>query len=253
MRETFTTPFMEDPTGNAPTPAGHVVAIGGGGFTMEYTTAMDDYVLDLARSPDPDICFVPTASGDTPGYTLRFYESFQGRCGSVSHLNLFRRSVRDLRAFVLDQDVIYVGGGNTASMVGVWRAHGLDEIFAEALGEGVVLAGVSAGAMCWFDGGVTDSFGPGLTPYHGGLSLVGGSFCPHFDSEASRQTEFPAFIETHATFGYALEDGVALHIHDGDMVRCVSSRPGSAAWLYDARDGNLTETRLPVEDLDGGV
>ena len=229
-----------------PMPDTHIIAIGGGGFTMEHARTLDDYVLDQSRADRPSVCFVPTASGDAPAYTVRFYDAFRDRDCRATHLTLFSRSVRDLRDYVLDQDVIYVGGGNTASMLGVWREHGLDEVFAEAYREGVVLAGVSAGAMCWFDGGVTDSFGPGLTPYRGGLSLVEGSFCPHFDSEPRRQDDFPRYVERESTFGYALEDGVAMHVRNGEVHRCVASRPSRQAWLYDARSGNLTESEMEV-------
>ena len=143
-----------------------IVALGGGGFSMEPDNPLlDRYILGLTGKTRPRICFLPTASGDADGLIVKFYTAFGAeRCQPV-HLALFRRTVSDIRSLLLSQDVIYVGGGNTINMLAIWRAHGVDEILAEAWREGVVLAGLSAGSLCWYESGVTDSFGRGLKSF----------------------------------------------------------------------------------------
>ena len=136
-----------------------IVAMGGGGFSMEpENPLLDEFVLSLARSPHPHVCFVPTASGDDEGYAAGFYRAFAAHDCRPADLQLFQRTVADLESFVLAQDVVYVGGGNTANMLAVWRAQGLDRVLRRAWEEGVVLCGLSAGMNCWFDESVTDSF-----------------------------------------------------------------------------------------------
>jgi peptidase E len=130
---------------------------------------LDDYVLGLTRAERPRVCFLPTASGDADPYIVKFYNAFTGTAFShrraiPTHLSLFRRTVADLRSFLLSQDVLYVGGGNTANMLAAWRIHGLDSILREAWQAGIILCGPSAGAVCWFESGVTDSFGLPLQP-----------------------------------------------------------------------------------------
>lgn len=147
----------------------------GGGFSDDPDTLLDDFVLGHARSKRPKICFLPTASGDSDGYVQRFCTAFgeRGDCEPV-HLSLFRRTHHDLRAFLLAQDIVYVGGGNTANMLSVWRSHGVDDILREVYANGTLLCGISAGAACWFEACLTDSFGP-LAPLNRGLGLLPGS------------------------------------------------------------------------------
>ena len=172
----------------------HIVAMGGGGFSMEPgNPLLDDYVLSLAPADRPRVCFLPTATSNVPLYLSMFYPAFARRA-EPSHLDLFARDGRDLRSFLLEQDVLYVGGGNTANMLAIWRVHGVDTILREAWDRGVVLAGLSAGAICWFSHGVTDSFGTDLAPLEGGLGLVEGSFCPHYDGEALRRPRFHELV-----------------------------------------------------------
>ena len=120
---------------------------------------LDDYVLSLVGSDKPRICFLPTASGDSDSYIVSFYNAFGGSRAAPTHLSLFRRTIDDLRAFILDQDIVYVGGGNTANLLAIWRVHELDEVLREAWLNGVILCGLSAGSVCWFESGVTDSYG----------------------------------------------------------------------------------------------
>ena len=167
-----------------------IVAMGGGGFSMEPDNPLlDAYILGLAGAPRPRICFLPTASGDSDRYLADFYSAF-ARPAEASHLALFVRTVADLEAFLLDQDVIYVGGGNTANMLAIWRLHGVDRILRTAWERGVVLAGLSAGSICWFESGTTDSFGPDLAILDDGLGFLPGSHCPHYDGEALRRPAF---------------------------------------------------------------
>lgn len=217
---------------------GTIVALGGGGFSMEPDNPLlDDHVLSLATRRRgagglPRVCFVPTASGDAESYVDRFLAAFEGRA-ETSSLQLFHLEdldAVDLRSFVLDQDVIYVGGGSTANLLVLWRLHGLDEVLAEAAEAGVVLAGISAGMNCWFESSVTDSFGP-LAPLHDGLGLLTGSACPHFDGEAERRPTYVGLVASGALpTGFAVDDGCALVFRDGELHEAVSSRPGAGAW-----------------------
>ena len=155
----------------------------------DYDPRLNAFVLSLARRERPRVCFVATASGDSPEYVANFYRAFSGHhdC-EPSDLGLFERTVADLRAFVLAQDVVWVGGGNTASLLAVWRAHGLDAVLREAWEAGVVLCGVSAGMNCWFEGSTTDSFDvTRLAGLPDGLGLLPGSACPHYDGEEQRR------------------------------------------------------------------
>lgn len=231
----------------------HIVALGGGGFSMEESPALDDYVLSLAGKSRPRVCFIPTASGDAPESIKRFYDAFPTTRCEPSHLALFTRTVEDLREHLLDQDVLYVGGGNTANLLGVWRAHGLDAVMREAWELGVVLAGVSAGAMCWFESGVTDSFGPKLSPLKGGLGFIKGSFCPHYDGEPERRSAFHRLVEGgNLPAGWAAEDGVALHFAGAGLVGTVSSRPTATAYRVEKVGGKVVETALSPRRISRG-
>lgn len=172
-----------------------IIAMGGGGFSMEpENPLLDEYVLSLTGKKRPSVCFVPTASGDAEGYVERFHAAFAERADTAV-LRLFRRSEADLAAFVAGQDVVYVGGGNTANMLAVWRIHGLDATLRSAWRRGTILCGLSAGALCWFAGGVTDSFGERLAPLHDGLGLLPGSFCPHYDGKPLRRPAFERLVQ----------------------------------------------------------
>ena len=233
--------------------SGTIVAMGGGGFSMEESPLLDDHVLSLSRRPDrPRVCFVPTASGDAASYADRFLAAFPAERAEASVLTLFTRTVSDLRAFVLAQDVVYVGGGSTANLLAVWRLHGLDEVLREALAEGVVGAGISAGMNCWFEGSVTDTFGPGLRPLADGLGFLAGSACPHYDGEPERRPTFQAAVASSALpAGVAADDGCALVFRDGALVEAVSSRPEARAYRVERVDGDADEQPLEVRHLGG--
>jgi len=197
------------------------------------------------------VCFVPTASGDAEGYVARFYRSFSALDCRPTDLQLFQRTVEDLEAFVLAQDVIYVGGGNTASMLAVWRAHGLDGILARAWEQGVVLCGLSAGMNCWFEESVTDSFGLGnLALLADGLRLLPGSCCPHYDGEEQRRPVFHRLIGSgEMRGGWAADDGAALVFSGTALDEVVSSRGDAAAYRVENGDDGVSERRLAARYL----
>lgn len=229
-------------------PTKQIVAIGGGGFSEESDNpALDDYVLSLVAKERPRVCFVPTASGDADGYIVRFYDAFNGRSCEPSHLALFRRQVSDLREFILSKDIIYVGGGNTANMLAVWRAHDLDAILREAWYQGILLAGVSAGAVCWFEGALTDSFGPGMASLRDGLGLLSGTACPHYDTEPGRRPAYRQLVSRGFPAGIGIDQGAACHFVNGDLHRVVSSRAGARAHRVELRGNEVRES--PVDTV----
>ncbi len=210
---------------------------------------LDDYVLSLARKKRPRVCFVPTASGDNDGYIVRFHKAFPPARAAATHLVLFNRTVRDLRRLVLAQDVIYVGGGNTANLLAVWRLHRLDRALAAAWRAGVVLCGISAGALCWFESGVTDSFGHPLEPLNNGLGFLRGSFCPHYDGERDRRAAYHSLIAAGLPNGYACDDGAALHFIGRRLAAVVSSKPNAKAYRVECERGGAGETPLDTRYL----
>ncbi|HET9124301.1 MAG TPA: peptidase E [Solirubrobacteraceae bacterium] len=230
-----------------------VVAMGGGGFSMEpENPLLDEFVLSLARAGSPRVCFLPTASGDAEGYVARFYRAFAELPCHPTDLQLFQRTVDDLETFILSQDVVYVGGGNTASMLAVWRAHGLDHLLRRAWEEDIVLCGLSAGMNCWFEGSVTDSFCLNrLAPLPDGLGLLEGSACPHYDGEAQRRPAFHDFIASgRLSDGLAADDGAALVFSGTDLEEVVSSRPDAAAYrVARAAAGENEERRIAARYL----
>jgi dipeptidase E len=232
-----------------------IVAMGGGGFSMEPDVPLlDDHVLDLARArrgrERPSVCFVATASGDSEGYIANFYAAFARR-SEATHLGLFDRKIGDLELFLLDQDAVYVGGGNTANMLAIWRVHGLDRALRAAWEAGVVLSGLSAGANCWFESATTDSFGP-LAALNDGLGLLPGSFCPHYDSEAARRPTFQRLIAAGTLpDGYAADDGAGLVFRGTTLAEVVTSRPTARAYrVARGPDGAAAnEMELPARYL----
>jgi peptidase E len=209
--------------------------------------ALDRYVLQQARQADPVVCFVPTASGDSEGYIARFYTAFTALPCRPRHL-AFSSPPQDLAAFVAECDVIYVGGGNTRDMLAVWRANGFDLLLREAWENGAVLCGISAGAICWFAHGHTDSTGP-LAPMEC-LSFLPGSCTPHYDSERERRPSFHAFIEQGLLpAGYALDDGAAAHFVGDRVEQVVTSRPSARAFHVRWENGRVVEESLPTRFL----
>jgi dipeptidase E len=230
-----------------------IFAMGGGGFTMEPNNPLlDDYVLSLTRRSEPRILFLPTASGDTAAQINAFQSRFAHRTCVAEHVSLFRmrETMRRLEDVVFEQDIIYVGGGSMRNLLAVWQAHGLDELLVAAWKSGIVLAGLSAGAMCWFEGGVTRSSGSPETL--AGLGLLDGSLTVHADGEPERLPVWLQSIRSGALpGGWSLDDGVGLLFRGKRLDRAVSSRPGAGAQRVDAIAGELVRTRLEPELLLG--
>jgi dipeptidase E len=221
-----------------------IVAMGGGGFSMEPDNpALDHFVLSLARRKNPSVCFLATASGDAASYIDSFYAAFRRLPCRPTHVPLFARTP-DLQTVLLEQDVIYVGGGNTKSMLAVWREWGIPALLRRAWEAGTVLAGVSAGAICWFETVLTDSSGTGLFPLEG-LGFLPGAGCPHYDGEAERRPALQRLIE-HGTIttALALDDGAAAHFVNGALANIVSSRPTARAYRVERVNGQVRETLL---------
>ncbi|CAA9586291.1 MAG: Peptidase E [uncultured Thermomicrobiales bacterium] len=229
-------------------PERQILAIGGGGVSQEpQNTLLLDYLIGLTGKAKPRVCIIGTATGDRENNLVTAYRAFGRRGCPVTHLGLFTREVEDLRAFIFDQDLIYVGGGNTASMLAVWRVHGLDAILREAWEAGIVLGGVSAGAICWFEAGITDSFGPTLQALDDGLRFLPGSCCPHYDGEEQRRPTYQGQIAAGLSAGIALDDGCAAHYRGTEIAEIVTSRPEARAYRL-ARDGATgAAIEMPLE------
>jgi peptidase E len=219
-----------------------IVAMGGASIQPTSTDwPMHRYVLDLTGRDRPRICYIGTAAGDNPADRAAFYDTF-ARTAEASHLELFGRRVDDIEGFLLDQDVLYVGGGNTANMLAIWRVHGVDKALRNAWDNGVVLAGWSAGALCWFEGGLTDSFGPDLGPIKDGLKFLSGTFCPHYDSESLRRPRYEALVSSGTLQdGFAADDGVGVVFEGRNFTEAVASLPGQHAYRVERRRGNAVE------------
>jgi dipeptidase E len=186
---------------------------------------------------------IPTATGDNAEYVAKFYAAYAALDARPAHLPFFHRTP-DVRQLVLEQDVVFVGGGNTKSMLAVWREWGLPEILREASASGVVLGGVSAGAICWFEQGVTDSWAERLRPLEC-MGWLPGSCCPHFEGEVERRPAYHSLmLQGETQPGYAIEDGVAAHFRNGRLERIVSKREGSRAYYVSADGGKIKEAAL---------
>jgi dipeptidase E len=209
-----------------------------------YYPSLTRYLFSLARAKRPKVLFLPTASGDDPTYQLTFYRELAGLDCEPVHLELFQRTVADVDALIRRQDVVIVGGGNTANMLAIWRLHGVDRALRTAYAEGTVLSGWSAGCICWYEGGTTDSFTPELGPLHDGLGILSGSASPHYDSEERRRVVYQREIAAGLPGGIALEDGVAALYEDEALIEVVTGRAGGRAFQVDRSGERLLETRL---------
>jgi peptidase E len=214
---------------------GHILAIGGGG-------GFDELLLSLASSSRPRVCYLATAVGDDAGHIVDFYERFEGLSCAPYHVRLFGMPERPADR-VARADVVLVNGGNTANLLALWRVHGLDDALRAAWEGGAVLGGASAGANCWFQGCVTDSFGPELEPLADGLGVLRGSFCPHYDGEELRRPAYTRLVQEGALpAGLACDDFAAAVFEGTDLVEIVATREGAAAYRVDATG----ETPLPA-------
>ena len=208
-----------------------ILAMGGGGFSMEAGNALlDEHALALTGAECPRVCFLPTASGDADHYIVRFYRAFPaGRC-QPSHVSLFRRDggAADLATHLREQDLIYVGGGSVISLLGTWRAHGIDVMLRRAWKAGVVMTGLSAGSLCWFE--------QGMTAFHGesapvrGMGFLPHSNAVHYDDKPDRRAAYLRAVADGMMPGYGTGDGAALHFVGTELAEVVTSRPKARAY-----------------------
>jgi peptidase E len=224
-----------------------IFVMGGGGFlTKPKNLLLDRYILSLADAPRPKICFLGTASGDSDRYIKNFYAAYRTLKCTPKHLSLFKPQTRDLKSFIVDQDSIHVGGGNTRNLLCLWREWGLDRILEGAYKKGLVLSGISAGMICWFEEGTTDSYG-GMDPLKC-LGFLKGSASPHFDGEPDRRPKFVEFIKSRRMKGgLALDDGVGALFVNEKLAECVSSRKKAGAYRFTSKTAE--EERISVRYL----
>jgi peptidase E len=227
-----------------------ILAIGGAALPLELDNLLlVDYFLKQTRKRNPKVCFIGAAHGDADAGRLRFYAGFSQFTCRPSHLPLFARTPRDLASFVMEHDAIFVGGGNTRSMLAVLREWELDSHLRAAWEAGVVLGGASAGSICWFEHGLTDSVAGQLTAMSC-LGFLPGANCPHYDSEPSRRPAFQRLVARGALAdGIAADDGVALHYDGTRLLRAVSSRPRAKAYRVRKLRDRAHETRIPTKYL----
>jgi len=231
-----------------------IVALGGGGFLMEpENPLLDQYLLAQTGTEHPKVAYLPQAAGEHRDMILAFYQTYTALGAYPTWLSLFRPHTADLEGYLCEQDLIFVGGGNTKSMLALWREWGLDRILRKAGEGGTVLAGVSAGANCWFEAASTDSI-PGALSVVGGLGYLEGGFTPHYDGEAERR---PATLRVVAAGqlpdAYAMDDGAAAHFVDSRLIGVVTSRPNARGYRIVRHGDQAVETGLPVTYLGAGL
>ncbi|HHV22778.1 MAG TPA: peptidase E [Propionibacterium sp.] len=226
----------------------HIVAMGGGGFSMSANgavTPLDRYIVGLSEASTPHVCFIPTASADDPRYINQFLTAYAPMGVRTSVLTLWHNARESIKRAMAEADVLLVGGGSTVNLVALWEAHGLTHALRDRLKErDTVLAGISAGANVWFEACTTDSFGPALQPWHGGMGLIKGSFCPHFDGEENRAPDFANWVaEGRLPDGYGADDGAAIHVTPNGRKRFVAeNRTARVHHVY----GSFTPTTSGV-------
>jgi dipeptidase E len=227
-----------------------IFAMGGGVLLPDTGNfKLEEYIVRGSGVARPNIGFVPTASGDETGSIARFYDSYGRFDARLSVLTFFRRTPQDLAGYLAGLDVIHVGGGNTRSMLAVWRDWGLDLLLRDAYERGTLLCGSSAGSICWFAEGVTDSIAGELTTMSG-LGILPGSNCPHYDGEKDRRPAYHRLVESgEIGDGIACDDGAGLHYIDGMLHAVASARPDSRAYRVARENGRAVETQLEVLQL----
>jgi dipeptidase E len=233
--------------------AGHIVALGGGGFSMEPDNlALDRYVLSLWRGSDrePRLCFIPTATGDSADYIDRFYAAFERLPCRPTHLALTNPKTADPASAVLENDIFYVGGGNTREMLSIWRGCGLDRALKEAWQAGKILSGISAGAICWFEQAISDSVVERELHPLKCLGFLPGSACPHYDEPGRRETFHRCLASGDVDAGYGIDNSAALHFEGLKLLKMVASRPEASAYRVGLITGQVVETAIETERME---
>lgn len=227
-----------------------IVPFGGLRPTPGRTHPIVDYLLDLTGKPRAKVCFVPTATGDSTETLLAMYQRFPAARAERTHLELFHRTVKDIRSLLLAQDIVYVGGGNTVNLLAVWRAHGVDDAMRAAWENGVILTGGSAGSLCWYECGTTDSFDLyELQPLNDGLGFLPGSHCPHYDGEPQRRPLYQSLIASGFPQGIAIDDDAAVRYEGTEIAEVVSARTGATAYRVEKAEHGVNETPLDARAL----
>jgi dipeptidase E len=221
-----------------------IAAFGGFKLADEDHRGLESQLLRMTGKERPRVCFLPTASADDADYTVIFYEAFSGRA-DPTHVVFHPWPPKDLRDRIVGSDLVFVGGGNTANMLAIWRVHRVDGMLREAWEAGAILCGSSAGMICWFEAGVTDSFGPDLLGMRDGLGFLPGSACPHYDGEELRRPRYHELVREGFPAGYAAEDDVGLVFHGTELAEAISAAPGQRAYRVELRGGEVVET--PIE------
>ncbi len=226
-----------------------IIAIGGGGFGRNPSEGIiENYIIEQSGKRIPNICFIPTATGDNEAYKVNFYSTFSQLSCTPSHLDLFKRTP-NLNDFIFSQDIVFVGGGNTKSMLAVWKEWGLEKILKEAFQGGTIMSGVSAGAICWFEKGITDSWQDELKIIDC-LGFVSGNCCPHYDEEPQRRPSLKKFLSERALDDCnAIDGGCALHIKDGFENKAVSFALDKNAFFVNRENEDVIENPYLKEEI----
>jgi dipeptidase E len=228
-----------------------IFAIGGHDFDRTAgNEALCDYMLGLTVSDHPSVCLLPTASGDPEDQIMRFRRLVGERDCDLSVVSLFRLGAKpmDLAHHLLKQDLIYVGGGSLVNLLAIWRAHGIDAILREAWDEGIVLCGQSAGAMCWFESGVTTS--SGLPEIAASLGFLAGSACVHYGSEPARRQYYLEAVAGGVPGGFGLDDQAGVLFKGSELAEAVTARPGARVRTVGLDFGEVVEQPLPARQLE---
>lgn len=232
----------------------HIITAGGGGFSMSATgspTSFDRYLVGLSNVEAPLVCFVPTASADDPTYINKFLVSYGALGVRTMVLTLWTGAAQSVERLP-EADIVFVGGGSsTVNMMALWQAHGVDKVLRRMANskKETIFAGISAGACCWFEGCLTDSFGP-MRPWRGGLGLLKGSFCPHFQDEEGRAGAYTEAIASGILpDGYAIDDGAAIHWVDGKLHKVISEREDARVlhFMNSVQPGTSGVTTQPLD------
>ena len=229
--------------------AGQVIAIGGGGFGRNPKhNKIEKYILGQTGKDKPNVVFLPTASAEDESYIVNFYSCFSKLDCSPSHITFFQRTPR-LDSIINQADVIYVGGGNTKSMLAVWREWKLDKLLLKAYNKGKILSGVSAGAICWFQQGITDSWVSNLNVLDC-LGFLKGMACPHYQEEADRRPSVHEMLKNgKATTGYAIDGGAAVHFKSGNYFKSLQFYPDSIVYHVSMMNGGIIEKKMETTQL----
>ena len=221
-----------------------IIAIGGGGFGREIKDLkIEKYIRNQSQKKEPKICFIPTATGDDKGYIDNFYKAFNSLDCKTSHIDFFKRTI-DLEKHIMDQDIIFVGGGNTKSMLAVWREWGLDKILLKAYSKGIIMSGVSAGAICWFEKGITDSWKDhqAILPC---LNFVDGICCPHYDEEPERIPFVKEILNDDLISEcIAIEGFSALHLIDDEPKYSVSFGDNKNCYIVNKNGTEIAHNKI---------